>query len=64
MKELSMSVTSVNIELLHRLILYVTYSLYMKKSIMTNQCDFIATPKGNLACHIQSVIEGDNYECR
>ena len=34
-KELSRSVTSVNIELLHRVILYVTYSQYMKRLSMT-----------------------------
>ena len=35
MQELSMSVTSVNIELLHRVILYVTYSQYMKELCMS-----------------------------
>ena len=34
-QELSMSVTSVNIELLHRVILYVTYSQYMKELCMS-----------------------------
>ena len=35
MKELSVSITSVNIEMLHRVILYVTYSQYKKRLSIT-----------------------------
>ena len=30
---------------------------------MTNKCEYIATHKGNLAYHIQSVYERAKYQC-
>ena len=63
MKELSMNVTLVNIDLLHWAIFYITYSHDMKELglIITNVN--ISTNKGNVALHIQSVLEGAMYEC-
>ena len=56
MKKLSVSVTIVDIELLHMVILYVTYSLYIKELGM-------AVTSVNIELHTIGIHEGVKYEC-
>ena len=56
MKELSVSVTIVDMELLHTVILYVTYSLYIKELGM-------AVTSVNIELHTIGIYEGVKYEC-
>ena len=63
MKELSVSITNMNIELLQRLIfLSLIKSVHEETKYNCDQCEYTDTHKGNFAHHIQSIHEGSKYK--